>query len=235
MSIQRQLYDLAGRDPELRFSPYCWRSKFALAHKGLGVESVPWRMHEAGRLAFSGQAKVPVLVDGTRSVYDSWTIATYLEDTYPDAPSLFGAPAAIPVTRVINAWADSFLHGLIAPIIVLDVHNCLHAADQAYFRATREARFKTTLEALTADRVMHLKRLSGALEPLRTVLAAQQWLAGESPGYADYIIAGSLQWARIFLGDKLLDTTDPVARWFDAVLDLHHGLGRGAKLQDGVR
>ena len=230
MNTPRQLYDLAGRDPELRFSPYCWRARFALAHKGLAVEALAWRLHEAARLAISGQAKVPVLVDGTRTVHDSWAIATYLESTYPNQPSLFGAPAAIPVTRVINSWADSFLHGLIPPIIVLDVHNCLHPADQAYFRTTREARFKTTLEALVADRPSHIHQFRRALEPLRTVLGVQDWLAGDGPGYADYVVAGTLQWPRIFVGDGLLDPQDPVKRWFDAVLDLHGGLGRRAKL-----
>jgi hypothetical protein len=37
------LYDLAGDDPSLRFSPYCWRTRLALAHKGLQVETIPWR------------------------------------------------------------------------------------------------------------------------------------------------------------------------------------------------
>jgi glutathione S-transferase len=40
------LYDLAGADPDLRFSPFCWRTRFALAHKGLPVETIPWRFTE---------------------------------------------------------------------------------------------------------------------------------------------------------------------------------------------
>ena len=36
---------------------------------------------EADRLAFSGQGKVPVLVDGDKVISDSWTIAYYLEDS----------------------------------------------------------------------------------------------------------------------------------------------------------
>ena len=40
------MYDLAGADPALRFSPYCWRMRMALAHKGLAVETVPWRFTE---------------------------------------------------------------------------------------------------------------------------------------------------------------------------------------------
>ena len=234
MDGERELYDLAGRDPGLRFSPYCWRTRFALAHKGLSVKTVPWRMHEASRLAFSGQARVPVLVDGGRTVHDSWAIAVYLEQAYPGAPSLFGGESAVPVTRVINAWADAFLHGLIAPLIVLAVHDSLHPADQGYFRASREARFGTTLEAFTAGRDAHLGTLRRALEPLRTALAAQRWLAGEQPGYADYIVAGTLQWPRIFLGAGLLDANDPVRIWFNAILDLHEGLGRDTPLAAGA-
>src|SRR4029079_10376464 len=77
------MHDLAGADPARRFSPYCWRAKLALAHKGLTVETIPWRFTETDALAFSGQARVPVIRDGHRVVFDSWSIAEYLEDTYP--------------------------------------------------------------------------------------------------------------------------------------------------------
>ena len=35
----KKLYELAGADENRRFSPYCWRARMALAHKGLEVES----------------------------------------------------------------------------------------------------------------------------------------------------------------------------------------------------
>jgi glutathione S-transferase len=34
------LYDLAGADAERRFSPYCWRIRLAVAHKGMEVETI---------------------------------------------------------------------------------------------------------------------------------------------------------------------------------------------------
>ena len=46
------MHDLAGEDPDLRFSPYCWRTRFALAHKGLPVETVPWRFTDRDEIAF---------------------------------------------------------------------------------------------------------------------------------------------------------------------------------------
>ena len=74
------LYDLAGANPDIRFSPYCWRTRFALAHKGVPVETVPWRFTDTDVIAFSGQAKVPVIRDDGKVVFDSWLIAEYLED-----------------------------------------------------------------------------------------------------------------------------------------------------------
>ena len=67
------MHDLAGADPELRFSPYCWRVRFALAHKGLPVETIPWRFTEKEAIGFSGQGRVPVIQDGGRAVSDSWS------------------------------------------------------------------------------------------------------------------------------------------------------------------
>ena len=55
-----RLYDLAGADPDRCFSPYCWRTKLALAHKGLVAETVPWRFTDKDVIAFSGQGRVPV-------------------------------------------------------------------------------------------------------------------------------------------------------------------------------
>ena len=100
--MSRVLYDLAGADPALRFSPFCWRIRMALAHKDLEFETIPWRFTEKDRIAFSGQGLVPVLVDGDRTLHDSWAIAEYLEAAYPHRPSLFGGPEAQAVTRFVN-------------------------------------------------------------------------------------------------------------------------------------
>ena len=103
--MARQLFELCGKDPERRFSPYCWRSRMALAHKGLSFESIPWRFTESDRIAFANSEKVPVLVDGDHVVADSWTIAQHLDAAYPDAPSLLhGRPASY---KFITSWNDA--------------------------------------------------------------------------------------------------------------------------------
>lgn len=65
-----RMYDLAGADPAVRFSPYCWRVRMALAHKGLDVETIPWRFSDKSVIAFSGQGAVPVVCDGDTVLHE---------------------------------------------------------------------------------------------------------------------------------------------------------------------
>src|SRR5947209_8267978 len=85
-----KLFELVGTDETRPFSPYCWRTRMALAHKGLSADSIPWRFTEKAAIAPHGSDKVPVLLDGENAVVDSWVIANYLEDAYPDRRSVFG-------------------------------------------------------------------------------------------------------------------------------------------------
>ena len=81
------MHDLAAADPSLRFSPFCWRAKLALAHKGLAVETVPWRFTDKAAIAFSGQKRVPVIRDGD-TVARTGSIVEV-----PVGPGLLGAGA----------------------------------------------------------------------------------------------------------------------------------------------
>lgn len=226
--MKRLLYDLAGADPALRFSPYCWRIRMALAHKGLEVETVPWRFMDKPAIRPFGHERVPVLVDGDRAVGDSWAIAVYLEAAYPDRPSLFGGPHGLAVTRFVNNWADLVLNPGIATLVVGDIHPILHDGDKDYFRRTREERFGRRLEEMSIGREEGLAAFRQSLRPLRATLESQPCLAGESPAYADYIVFGSLQWPRVATPFELLEAGDPVARWRERMLDLFGGLGRSA-------
>jgi glutathione S-transferase len=222
------MHDLAGADPALRFSPYCWRTRMALAHKGLAVETIPWRFTETKVLAFSGQGRVPVIRDGETVVSDSWSIAEYLEDHYPDRPSLFGGPVGRAHARFVNAWVDGVMMGGIARLIVRDLLDVVDPKDRAYFRESREARFGMTLEAVQEGRATRVADFRALLLPVRLVLGRQPWLGGATPSYADHIVFGSLQWPRCASGFELLAPDDPIAAWRERMLDLFDGLGRKA-------
>src|SRR5260221_5793274 len=90
-AVTIKLFDLAGAEPDRRFSPYCWRTKLALAHKGLTVETIPWRFSETHAIEISGQRRGSVLLGGDKIRSDSLTIAGELVDTYQHRPFSFGS------------------------------------------------------------------------------------------------------------------------------------------------
>jgi len=71
------------------------RVALALAHKGLPAESVSVPYDDRRKVReISGQDLVPVLVDDGRVVVDSMEIVRYLEDRFPETPSLYPKDAA---------------------------------------------------------------------------------------------------------------------------------------------
>lgn len=223
-----KLYELAAADTARRFSPYCWRARLALLHKGLAFETIPWRFTEKDSIAFSGQGLVPVLVDGERTVSDSWAIAEYLDQQYPDRPSLFGGDAGRELTRFMQNWVATVVQAQLIRMVVLDIHDHLDEKDQPYFRQSREHRFGATLESVVADREERLPAFRESLLPLRLTLKTQPFLAGERPLYADYIAFSAFQWARCISPLRLLAEDDPVYAWRERMLDLFEADARRA-------
>jgi glutathione S-transferase len=201
----------------------------ALAHKQLEVETIPWRFTEKDAIAFSGQGRVPVLVDGDKTVADSWAIAVYLEDAYPERSSLFVGAGGQAPTRFVASWADRVLLPALAQLILIDVYAHLHEKDKAYFRNSREKRFGTTLEELCMGREEEVVSFRKTLlAPLRLTLESQPFLGGAGPSYADHAVFGTFQWARATSPFKLLEPGDPVAGWRERMLDLYEGFARNS-------
>jgi len=226
------LHDLCGADPALRFSPYCWRVRLALAHKGVAHEARPWRFTDKAAIADAGTDKVPVLRDGGRALHESWRILEHLEDTRPEAPTLFGGEGGRALARFVNAWSDAVTAPAIAAMVVSDIPALLAPDDAAYFVRTREARFGRPLAEVTAGREGAVEAFRRDLHPLRMILRERPWLSGPAAGAADYIAFGPLQWARCVSAFPLLTPDDPVHAWRGRLLDAFDGLARRAPARD---
>lgn len=224
--MSRVLFDLAAADGR-RFSPHCWRSAMALAHKGLESESRATLFTDIGAIG-DGFRTLPVLEDDGRRIGDSWEIAEHLESHYPDRPALFGGESGRSLALFVQHWTAAQMQLPIFRMIVADVHAALAPADQAYFRTSREKRLGRPLEAVQAERERELPAFRAGLAPLRAVLQAQPFVAGVAPAYADYLPFGALQWARMTSPLRLLEDDDPVLAWFGRCLDLFGGFGRRA-------
>jgi glutathione S-transferase len=219
------MYDLAGAE-DRRFSPFCWRARMAIAHKGLDCETRPARFTEIAEIADGKQTRVPVIDDDGRIVADSWDIAEYLEETYPDRPSLFHGEAGRHLARFVKYWAEAQVMPALVRLVVKDIHDRLEPVDQDYFRQSREQRFGQSLEDLQTDREAGRKRLGEVLTPLRLTLRNQAYLGGAAPHYADHIVFGTFQWPRVISTFEILADDDPIHDWFERCLDLYGGLGR---------
>ncbi|MDG4891835.1 MULTISPECIES: glutathione S-transferase family protein [unclassified Mesorhizobium] len=219
-------YDLVGHDAKRPFSPHCWKTKMALAHKGLDATKVPTRFLEVPKVEGGVSKTVPVIRDGERVVADSFAIALYLDEAYPERPMLFGGEGGKATARFIERWSQLTIHPYLMTVLLTDLHRMQDEANRAYFRESREQRLGKRLEEVVAGRDEGLAGFRASLEPLRSMLSYQPFIGGTSPLFADYIVFGALQWARVVSPYQLLETGDGVAEWFERCLDLHGGIGR---------
>ena len=224
------LYDLAGAEEDRRFSPFCWRIKMALAHKALPVAEVPWRFTEKDVIGFTEQGRVPVIVDrgnGGKAVWDSWSIAEYLDEAYPER-LLFTEQSGKAATYFLKSWVERVVHPGIVGQVLVDIHGHLHEKDKDYFRTSREKVFGMTLEDVVAPADEALPKLRASLAPMRAVLERYSFMGGDTPSFADHIAFGPFAWARAISPRQLLEKDDPIHAWRERMLDLYDGYARSA-------
>ncbi|WP_421998197.1 glutathione S-transferase N-terminal domain-containing protein [Reyranella sp.] len=223
------LYDLLLQD-DRRASPYCWRIKHVLKHKGLAWRDEPVGFTEKEKIAFAQSNTVPVLHDGQTVVKDSWAIARHLDAAYPDK-KLFPDEAALAYAQFVAGWVDTAVQPALFPIIVGDLYGRVRKEDQPYFAETRGKRLGTTdfagFQAKARDKGVPAFR--AVLEPARRMLRERPFLGGTQPAYPDFALIGAFLWARVASPLELLEADDPVAAWRERMLDLHDGMGRKAK------
>jgi len=220
------LYELRDRGGRA-FSPFCWRSRMALAHKGIRPQVRQVCFTEIAGIA-PGTRTVPVLVDGDTMLRDSWDVAVHLDEVLPGVPALMPTEGDRRLARFVHHWTTHTLHPLIFRAIGAEIWDVLEPADQPYFRESRERRLRgMRLEDLRDGRHVVVTELQSALGPLEALLVEQEFLGGGQASYADYILFGALQWARVIGGAHLFIKPDgALDRWFAHCLDLHGGVGR---------
>ncbi len=219
------MYERIGYQ-ERRPSPFSWRIRYAIAHKGIPVEFRTVRFADVETIrALSGQDKVPIVVDDGQVIYDSWNIAVHLETRFPDRPSLFGGDVGRGLTRALSFWSENALGPAIRRLISSDFIYCLAPEDRPYFRRSREVQFGCTLEAYCADRERWLGEFEATIAPLEQTLTEQAYLAGAEPAYADYLLFSVFQYARLGSPHEILRPGTALRRWRDALISRFDQLG----------
>ncbi len=225
--MTRILYDLALADEEVRPSPYCWLVKFALLHKGLKFETRAVPFADKSKYPDPDYAKVPVLVDDGMMVKDSPVILEHLDRKYRERP-LAATPGERASAVFYGAWIGAAIYPSLGPLIMLKLLAAAAPADQAYIRATREARFGKTLEEY-ANAPDAPKRIEAALGVLAAPLTAHDFLGGREANLSDYTVMSPLMWQRSACAVDLYETPKPVAQWRERMLDLFGGYARESR------
>ncbi|NVO58620.1 glutathione S-transferase C-terminal domain-containing protein [Rhodobacteraceae bacterium B1Z28] len=197
----------------------------ALTHKKLRFESQPWHITDKQRIARSGDVTEPALVDGGRWVRDSWQIATYLDETYPDYP-LFDDISCKTKALFVNNWADSTLHPLIFRAVIAEQLPLTANCDKTNYKERTLSKFGQSVEEIGSDPETARQAVQNAIVPLETTLAETSFLGGDDPDYSDYILFGTFQWVRVVSFSSLWLPNSALHNWFEVMLDAFDGVGR---------
>ncbi|MEM1286781.1 MAG: glutathione S-transferase N-terminal domain-containing protein [Pseudomonadota bacterium] len=215
-----KLYELCGAEPDRLFSAFSWRVRLLLGLKNLSFESAPTPFTQIKTDLAEIHPTVPVLVDGETTLGDSFAICQYVEQTYPDGPSLFGGEGGISNAALIDSLIITGLHPSVTKMIIKDIHSQLAPEDATYFRESREKRLGATLEDVQRGRNEVRAQFKALLKPYRRRLQAAAFLGGAAPLYSDIALASMVCWAKgtsafdIWEGDPVFDD------WFWRVMEI---------------
>ena len=164
---------------------------------------------------------LPVIYDDStgKFVSDSMTIAEYLEDTYPNTPSLFPFGARAPIHMFVTMFSGSGSMAFRMVTIQATFH-ILNPSSAEYFRRTREELFGKTLEELAPEAEKGALFNAGKedLSKIAAILSTNghglPYFYGTTISYADLVILSYLLYAKAVLGQgfKAIEEWDD-GRW----------------------
>ena len=149
-------------------------------------------------------------------------IACYLEDRFPELPSLFGGETGRGLARLLNHWSDTVLGTAVRRLIAADFVRCLAPEDREYYRHSREAAFGCTLEEYCADRPRWLEHFAAVTAPLERTLGEQPYLPEHHPPCR--LLFSAFQYMRLGCPDELVAEGTALRRWRDGLALAFDGL-----------
>jgi glutathione S-transferase len=223
-------------------SPFVWATKYALKHKGFDLDIVPGGFTGIMERTGGRSERLPAIVDDGHWVLDSWLIAEYLDEKYPDRPTLIPHASVKTLTEFLEAWLWRTAVGPWFRCYIKDYRDLSLPQDHEYVTKTRENMLEgRKLEDVQAGREDRLPLVPPTLEPFRLLVTQHKWLGGDTPTYADYRALAVFLWTASVATTPPLTEDDPLRDWLDRGFDLFDGLGRhpgmhslfGLKLRPG--
>ncbi|KAI6154080.1 hypothetical protein BKA82DRAFT_998445 [Pisolithus tinctorius] len=222
------LYEIPSKLEGNYWSPNPAKPRFVLGYKGLPFQlewveyaDIASRMKEIGarQNKFPDGRELytlPVLSDPNTGalVTDSWKIAEYLEETYPDKPIFSNKSKGLILafdTAASNLWKAAITFPLLRSSEILNERNA------KFFITAREAGLKEKFSEFSPEgpkRDEHWAIFERAMETCKEWYDSLEgkWLMGDVFSYADILIATRLFWFKRVLHD---DEWEKIASWHD--------------------
>ncbi|KAL7278073.1 hypothetical protein ACG7TL_008043 [Trametes sanguinea] len=235
-------YDIPGDVKDTAWSPNTWRVRYALNYKHLPYTTTWTEYPSIARTCLSLGAgptstwpsgapmyTLPALSDPSTSpptaLAGSLAIALHLDRAYPDAPRVVPAGTAAlqaAFEAAFNAAVSPHVQMLVMPAML--EKRRLHEESRGYYKRARETEWGGSMEEWapfgTEVREAHWRGLREGLGEVRRWLGDGRFFMGDTPSFADFVVAGRLMWMKKILGEE-------DAEW-KAVEEWHEG--RWAKL-----
>ncbi|KAF9438432.1 hypothetical protein BGZ76_007956 [Entomortierella beljakovae] len=174
MTFSVKLFELVdGKTRKISFSPAVWR-----ANPNITAPTAPTLQIAPGE-----------------GLQDSLAIAEYLDEKYPDRPLIFGAsPSEKKLQLFFQSYVQAKLHPAIMRLVFEGIYDMQDPENAHYFRTSREKSAGMPYQEIPGDRAANLKELIDGLGLIHNALKSSPWILGDTPGWADFVIASSFAW-----------------------------------------
>ncbi|THU87366.1 hypothetical protein K435DRAFT_842574 [Dendrothele bispora CBS 962.96] len=217
------------------WSPNTWKTRYSLNFKGIPYKTV-WveypdiekTLKDLGIAASATKSDgktphytLPAIYDpATKTgLTESFAIAKYLDEKYPDKPILVPKGTEVLQKAYIDATRDKFVE-VVRQFTIPKVAWSLNERSQEFFRRTRKQRLGKTIEELDPQgekRKEEWKKLEEGLGQIDKWYASGKEdilvMGGEDKAcFADFAFAGFVIWIRILFGKESEEWKD-VSGW----------------------
>ncbi|GAA6062708.1 hypothetical protein JCM10212_002259 [Sporobolomyces blumeae] len=241
-------YDLVPRKgSKLFYSPNTMKTRLSLLHKGVDFETVPVTYTDLRTTlkektgfdrVFSPLLELP---DGT-FLMDSWKIAEWLDATYPSQRSLFlPSQASLPIDhdsaayKLGKTYAWMFTAGFgdsdsqwstFFELCAEPLRKTMDEATAEYFASDAKNGPGAWASIMSKDHDTLVEHAKASILPLGSTLARSKFLAGDEPGFVDYVAYGRYIMMLSVVPDLARDVwrnsnVANVANWIDELERVH--------------